>query len=135
MDLALPLAGLILPFFCWAVEVILPYPYIIEELGKAVFVILVWRLPRRSTKIKTTALMAIFFAFSESVFYLFRLSFNGTLQTLFLRLLLTTVLHTTTSMLILLPTLKSKKLILLSFPLAAAIHYLYNNFVPFLNPP
>lgn len=135
MNLALPLVGLIFPFLLWAIETVFPYPYIIEELGKAVFVVLVWQLPRPSTQIKVTVLMAIFFAFSESVFYLFKMSAFGSLPIFFLRLALTTILHTTTSLMILLPTIKSKKLILLSLPLAVATHYLYNYFIPFLNLP
>ena len=133
MEFVLPLGGLILPFFVWIIEIVFPYPYIIEELGKTIFVVIAWQIPRQITQIKVTALMAFFFAFSESIFYLFRLSFNGTLQIFFLRLLLTTLLHTTTSLLILLPTLKNKKFILVSLPLAVGVHYLYNYFVLFLN--
>ena len=134
MTYVLPLVGLILPFLCWTIELILPYPYIIEELGKAVFVFFVWQLPRQSRRIKVTILMGIFFTLSEMVFYLFNFSFTGSMPLFFLRLLLTTTLHITTLLIILLPTIKSKKLILLSFPLAMAVHYLYNNLVPFLNP-
>ncbi len=134
MNLALPLVGLIIPFFCWAIEVLLPYPYIIEELGKAIFIFFAWKFPLKLTKIKLTILMAVFFSFSEGVFYLFRFSFSGSLLFFSLRLLLTTLLHTTTSLVILLPTLKSKKLILISLPLAMIIHYLYNDFASLINP-
>lgn len=129
MTFVLPLVGLIIPFFCWVIEIILPYPYIIEELGKAVFIFFVWKFPLKSTKIKLTILMAVFFSFSESVFYLFKLSFSGDLSTFFLRLLLTTLLHIITSLIILLPTLKNRKLLLPGFLLAVVIHYLYNYLV------
>lgn len=123
----LPLGGLVLPFFSWVVETVLPYPYIVEELGKFALVVLSWNIPGKSAKIKTIGLAGFFFALSENIFYLFNFSVYGSLSAFFLRLFLTSLLHIITSLVILIPTIKNKKLAIISLPLAILIHYLYNS--------
>lgn len=124
-----PLLALIAPFVVWPIELLLPYPHIIEELAKAVLVFTLLDLPERLTKIKLAILIGVLFAFSESVLYLFNIQLVGSIQTYFVRLLVTTPLHVITTLIILLPALKNKKLIIVGVLLASLVHYLFNLYI------
>ncbi|MBU0572704.1 PrsW family intramembrane metalloprotease [Patescibacteria group bacterium] len=124
-----PLLALIAPFIVWPIELILPYPHIIEELAKAVLVFTLLDLPDRLTKIKLTILIGVLFAFSESVLYLFNIQMVGIMRTYFVRLLVTIPLHVITTLIILLPALKNKKLIIVGVLFASLIHYLFNLYI------
>ena len=124
-----PLLALIAPFVVWPIELILPYPHIIEELAKAVLVFTILDLPERLTKIKLAILIGVLFAFSESVLFLFNIQLVGNIQTYFARLLVTIPLHVITTLIILLPALKNKKLIIVGVFLASLIHYLFNLYI------
>ena len=124
-----PLLALIAPFVVWPIELIFPYPHIIEELAKAVIVFILLDLPERLTKIKLAVLIGVLFAFSESVLYLFNIQLVGSIQTYLVRLLVTIPLHVITTLVILLPALKNKKLIIVGVILASAVHYLFNLYI------
>ncbi len=124
-----PLLALIAPFVVWPIELILPYPYIIEELAKAILVFTLLNLPERLTKIKLAILIGILFAFSESVLYLFNIQLVGNIQTYFIRLLVTIPLHVVTTLIILLPALKNKKFIIVGVLFASLIHYFFNLYI------
>lgn len=124
-----PLFALIAPFVVWPIELMLPYPHIIEELAKAVLVFTLLNLPNRLTKIKLAILVGVLFAFSESVLYLFNIQLVGSIQTYFVRLLVTIPLHVITTLIILLPALKNKKLIIVGVIFASLVHYLFNLYI------
>jgi RsiW-degrading membrane proteinase PrsW (M82 family) len=124
-----PLLALIAPFVVWPIELILPYPHIIEELAKAILVFTLLNLPERLTKIKLAILIGVLFAFSESVLYLFNIQLVGSIQTYFVRLLVTIPLHVITTLIILLPALKNKKLIIVGAIFASFVHYLFNYYI------
>jgi RsiW-degrading membrane proteinase PrsW (M82 family) len=124
-----PLFALIAPFVVWPIELILPYPHIIEELAKAVLVFTLLDLPEHFTKIKLAILIGVLFAFSESVLYLFNIQLVGSVQTYFIRLLVTVPLHVITTLIILLPALKNKKLIIVGVVFASLVHYLFNLYI------
>ena len=124
-----PLLALIAPFIVWPIELILPYPHVIEELAKAFLVYTLLDLPDRLTKIKLAILIGILFAFSESVLFLFNIQMVGNIQTYFLRLLVTIPLHVVTTIIILLPALKNKKLIIVGVILASLVHYFFNYYI------
>ncbi len=124
-----PLLALIAPFVVWPIELVLPYPHIIEELAKAILVFALLNLPERLTKIKLAILIGILFAFSESVLYLFNIQLVGNIQTYFIRLLVTIPLHVVTTLIILLPALKNKKLIIVGVIFASLVHYLFNLYI------
>lgn len=132
--LVFPIFGFILPFLSWTIELFLPYPHLVEEALKSILVFISLRIPGRWKKIKLITLTGIFFAFSESVFYLFNIYSVGNLRTLFYRLVFTIPLHTITSLTILLPAMKDKRMIFLGAILAATIHYFYNLFIPAILP-
>jgi len=126
--MVLPLFAVIAPFLVWPIELIFPYPHIVEELAKAVLIFFVAKDDNSSktTKVKSAIFIGLLFAFSEDVLYLFNIALVGSLETFFERLLLTTFLHVVTSLLILFPILKSHKLLPFGIALAMVLHYLFN---------
>ena len=124
-----PLLALIAPFVVWPIELILPYPHVVEELVKAFLVYTLLDLPDRLTKIKLAILIGVLFAFSESVLFLFNIQMVGNIQTYFVRLLVTIPLHVVTTLIILLPALKNKKLIIVGVILASLVHYFFNYYI------
>ncbi len=120
----------ILPFVIWPIEIILPYPYIVEELAKTVLVFFILgREEERSSQIKLTVLAGLFFAFSESVFYLSNILLVGTLSTFLERFLWTIPLHVATVLLILFSGSWKKELLPLGVAGAMTLHYFFNLFV------
>lgn len=121
-----PFLALIGPFFLWPFERLLPYPYIFEEIFKvvAIYYLLSTTLSNHK-KLYLTILFALLFTFSESIFYYINfVGFN--LGLIIPRLILTFVLHTTTSLIILGAGIVNKKLIVGGLFLAVLIHYFYN---------
>ncbi len=120
MDPLVILFSLTGPFLVWPLEILLPYPYIIEELFKS---IVVWFGPKG---ILSYIIGGILFAVTETVFYSYNLFSTGEIRLIFIRLLLTGLLHSATFAIIYISTIKNKKLILLGFFAAVIIHFLYN---------
>lgn len=126
----LVLVGAILPFVLWPVEIILPYPFLVEEIAKAILVFfIILSTPKLKDKINFTILAGLLFSISESVMYLFNIYQVGSVETLFIRLILTIPLHIGTMLLILLFGLKRKALIPIGLIIASIIHYYFNIFV------
>ena len=124
MSYLLPVFASVLPFFCWAVERVLPYPHLVEEVAKAVLVIFV--IGRESKAWYQAILAGIFFAFTETVFYSFNLLPAGNYSVVLIRLTLTTLLHILTYLLITGFYKWDKRLIVVGLLLAILIHYYYN---------
>lgn len=121
----IPLFAVIAPFIVWPIEVLLPYPYIIEEIAMTLLLLPVLS-ENRGKQIKTAILIGLLFTFSEAVLYLFNIYLVGDIKTFFLRLIITAPLHVATPIIILLPTFYKKNLIIVGFILAAVVHYLFN---------
>jgi len=125
MSILVPLFAAITPFILWPIEIILPYPYIVEEISKAILIFFLLKLPNRE-KILGTIMIGFLFSFSETVLYLFNVFSVGSLQTLFLRFIFTTPMHIVTSLIILSSALINKNLIILGVIIAALVHYIFN---------
>lgn len=126
----LPIIALVSPFLVWPIEYLLPYPYLVEESIKLVAVYIILNsaaIPWQ--KVKSALIFGTLFALSETVFYFFNIVPAASFTLLVQRGLLTTVLHSLTTLLILLPGLKSRKFLVLGLLLAILVHYLYNYFV------
>ncbi len=117
MNLLAPLLALAAPFVLWPIELLLPYPYVIEELVKAG---LVWLNP----KFKSALAIGLTFASSETVLYIFNLNPY--------RLIATSALHVTTTLVIYYAVHTNKKLISLGIILAGLIHFFYNRWIGIL---
>lgn len=126
MGILVPLFAAITPFILWPIEYFFPYPHIIEEIAKAILILMLLKLPENKAKIIGAILIGFLFSFTENVLYMFNIFSSGNLQTLILRFVLTMPMHIATSLVILMPALKDKKLIILGVILSSAIHFLFN---------
>lgn len=126
MLILIPLIAAIAPFILWPVELLLPFPYIIEEITKALLLVAILNAQNKAVRIKVTLITAIIFSFSESVFYFFNISLVGNLTILLNRLLLTTLLHSLTMLIILLSGYRKRRFMVVGLVLAMLVHYLFN---------
>ena len=121
------LLGAILPFILWPIELILPYPYLVEELAKAILIYLIIKSTSKlNDKIKITVLAGLLFSVSETVMYLFNIFQIGSGETLLIRLILTIPLHIGTMLIILLFGLKRKEMAYLGLLITIPMHYFFN---------
>lgn len=129
----LPLLALVSPLFLWPAELYLPVPFLLEEIVKA---LLVYPLAiseiKFSDKVKLGVIIGVLFSITESVLYLFNIYQTGSLNTLLTRLLITTLLHVTTVLIILVPTKVSRYWIILGLLMAILVHYLFNGVITLL---
>lgn len=118
-----------LPYLLWPIELVLPFPFIVEEIAKAFLVVYLLDIEKDTRKrIYIAAAIGACFAFTESVFYLFNIALVGNIFTYLIRLLLTIPLHSSTTLIILFSVLMKnrRKDIIYGVILAAIIHFLYN---------
>ena len=118
--------ALVAPFLVFIIELFLPYPYIVEEAIKAILVFQLIDLKNKKNQLTITVFMGILFSLTETVFYFFNFFMLTSLTPLIERLVLTTLLHTFTIVIILLSTWINKKLLPIGVLLAMVIHYIYN---------
>ncbi|MGB9585843.1 MAG: PrsW family glutamic-type intramembrane protease, partial [Anaerolineales bacterium] len=123
------LVALILPLVLIPIEHIAPYPYIIEEIAKAILILAILKTSRYKSQLTITLMATFLFAFSENIFYSTNFITDGILSSFWQRFLLTTSLHILTAVVILLPSQKKLKLIVPATILAMIIHYFYNELV------
>lgn len=120
------------PFLLWPVEYFLPYPHIIEELYKYICLRFVWRAGTNQNKLssKNSFIIVILFGFlftlTESILYLMNLFILNQLYLFPKRLLITGVLHITTTILLYSSIGKSLVCRVTMILFAIVIHYLYN---------
>jgi hypothetical protein len=122
-----PLVALIAPFLVFIIEQPLPYPYIVEELAKAVFAYLILSEDSLGMKkIGFAALIALLFSLSETVLYLFNLYVSNTVTVVFQRLIFTSSMHAVTLVIMVTVGMVNKKYLPLGILLGVIIHYSYN---------
>lgn len=126
MSFLAPLVAAIAPFILWPIELFLPFPYIIEEIAKGILVLFVINLPDKSAQAKIVLASAAIFTVSETVLYSLNIALVGDLSTLLTRLILTTILHSLTMLIILISSFKHKWLMPTGVAAAMLIHYFYN---------
>jgi len=118
------------PLLAWPLEVLLPYPALIEEPLKALIIFI--GIDPRSTatsRMRLAAIVGVLFAFSESVLYLFSFLQFGVFFRFPQRLLYTIPLHVLTSLLIALPSPSWRRIVAFGIPPAMLIHFLYNHYL------
>lgn len=125
--------SLVFPLLLLPVEKVLPYPYILEELSKAILIILILRIPSKNFQIKLAVFSAFLFAFSENFFYLATFIENGNLNLFLQRFILTSILHIITALIILLLSQKNSRLFFPAVFIAMLFHFFYNYAILFLS--
>lgn len=129
LSVILPILALISPLILLPIEKIIPYPHIVEEIIKAIFVLLILLIPGRLFQFKLAVFIGFLFALSENVFYLT----NGLLYEsplIFLeRILAVSFFHILTLSIILFFGQKKRWLIIPALVIAILIHYFYNQII------
>jgi hypothetical protein len=125
--LVLALVG---PLLLFPIELLVPWPYLIEELFKlfAVWLILALERKDRRNYLIVAVLFAALFTLSESMFYLINILGVGKLGHFPLRLIYTIILHLGTTCLLYFGW-KKQPLGVIAFILAVVLHYLYNSWI------
>ena len=128
----LPILALIAPIVLLPIEKILPYPYILEELAKTILVFLILTIAGKLFQIKLAIFIGFLFALSENIFYLSHSTLYASPIFFIERFFLTSALHILTTLIILLPAQKNRRLIFPAALLAILTHYFYNQFIVLL---
>jgi RsiW-degrading membrane proteinase PrsW (M82 family) len=128
-NILLPLMALMAPFLVWPIEYFLPYPYLIEEFIKSIFVFNIIYSVNKQHQLVIAATVGVLFSLSESVLYSFNFFPLNSIVPFLYRIFLTTLLHSGTILIMLLFSSKSKKLFPIGLTVAILIHYLYNQII------
>jgi len=123
--LLVPLAAAIAPFVVWPIEYFLPYPYLIEELAKAILVYFILISDSRNP-LKLGIIAGLLFGFSETVLYYLNILPTGQISILLIRVFTTIPLHIATTLIILIPSRRKLKLMPWGVLLAIILHFLFN---------
>ena len=123
------LYALIAPLILLPVETFLPFPYLIEEIGKYILVTILYN--DTSCNLKNwfwlkIMILGVLFTFSESMLYVFNIIRAGNIWLFPDRLALTGLLHVGTITLMYLGYRKGRIWALATFLMSIAIHYTYN---------
>ncbi len=125
----LPIFALITPFALLPVEMLLPFPFVVEEIAKASLLIPLLSVKRINQQIQLAILVGIFFTLSESVLYLFNIYATGTPMLFIQRLLLTGALHTGTILTMFFVTKIDRRLLPIGVIITMIIHFFYNQYI------
>ena len=120
------LSALISPLILLPIEKLFPYPHIVEELTKALIIILILKLPGKTSPLKLTILAGFLFSLSESLFYLGDAFSSGYSFLFAKKLFLIFFLHLSTLLLFLFSLSNAKKLLIVSLPIAILLHFIFN---------
>lgn len=126
MIILTPLISAIGPLLLWPIELFLPYPFIVEEVFKGIIVYLILQVSGKKLQEKFIIASAVLFSLSESLLYIFNFSLVGNGKIFLLRLLLTTIMHLCTFLIIYFSGRKNLKLLPIGVLAGAVIHFFYN---------
>lgn len=124
-----PISAAFLPFLVWPVEVLLPWPFVIEEVGKAW---LAWQVAAKGAADawwKLGLAIGVLFGGSELLLYVVNAILVGNFRPLWLRLGLTAPMHVVTVLVISWWAKKGFGGLVIGTFLGIAIHFGFNYFV------
>ncbi|MFS8158856.1 MAG: PrsW family glutamic-type intramembrane protease [Candidatus Roizmanbacteria bacterium] len=126
MSFLMPYFAAIIPFILWPLELIFPYPAVLEEAAKAASLFFLYRKVPIYRPLPVGLVFGILFAITESTLYLFNIYMVGDIHTYIIRLLLTIPLHTLTSIIISHTIFKKPWLKIVGILIAIVGHYIFN---------
>lgn len=118
---------LVSPFLLWPLEILLPFPSLIEEFFKAICILLLHKTSKPNYR--QIFIFGLIFSLSETLFYLFNFSALGNASNFLPRIFLTTILHTSTFLIIYFGSRRSSLLFAFSLILSVLIHFFFNRLV------
>lgn len=131
MNIFLPIIALTLPFIALAIQTRLAFSYLSEEILKAGLVYFIDEETETKHKLIISFLIGLFFAVTESFIYSTSILMAGGVGLFFQRLLFTSLLHASTTLVMGVFLFKKKRFFLFGVALAMLIHYFYNTQIPF----
>jgi len=114
------------PLILWPVEILLPYPYVIEEIVKAFFALSLSQNHFSKRSLIYPIISGFLFTISETMLYLLNFLKLGDFSNLPKRLVYTGLLHISTTILMFLGAKKGHFYFLTSFLFSVVIHYAFN---------
>jgi hypothetical protein len=124
-----PISAAFLPFLVWPVEMLLPYPAVIEELAKGYLVWLVVKQGPRAGGWQTALSIGLLFGGSETLLYTVNAILSGSLEALVARVLLTMPMHAATVMVMYWLGQRGKIWFGVGLVLAMVMHWGFNQWV------
>lgn len=122
-----PLFAAILPFLVWPLELVLPYPYLVEEVAKLLVVCcLISTVSNKPQRIYIAIACGVMFSISELVFYLMNIALVGGISTIFGRFLVTAPMHTLTFVILTLGLNNGRYWLSVALLVSICVHYLFN---------
>jgi hypothetical protein len=118
--------SLVMPLLLLPLETLFPFPYIFEEIAKAVLVLLIINQSRTSRQIILLVLSGFFFSLSEGVLFLGHAFSRGNPTLFFPTFFSILVVHSLTLSVIYFPTHIKREFIFLGLIAAILIHYHFN---------
>lgn len=122
--------ALFVPFLLVFVEVVFPFPFIVEELVKLIMImILVRRVGAENLTIVGVAMIGLIFGLSETVFYITDAFLLGSSSAIVIRLFVTVPMHILTVIIMFIIGRKKKIWWVVGYVVAVIIHYTFNQLV------
>ncbi len=127
-------AAFVAPLPILFIEWIIPIPSIIEELFTVLIVLLIYKQEKvlKKSLLKYLVLAGILFSVSEAILYLNNIFLNGNTNLFLIRLVFTTIIHTSNFIFIYLLGKKGVYWLILAFIIAVLIHYIYNKWIVYM---
>lgn len=130
----IPLLSFFGPLPIMVLEWIIPFPSVIEEFFSVLIVVFILKEEKKIKRklINLVILSGILFSISESFLYLTNILALGNMKLFFVRLIFTTLIHTSNIIFIYLLGKRGVYWLIVSVVIAILMHYLYNNFFVYL---
>lgn len=117
--------ALIAPFVVAPLEILFPYPHLVEEFAKAVLILAYMKSRGGKESLIYALMLGFLFALSENVLYMFKIPSSNSIG-IILRFILTTPMHMVTAVIIGVSVLRDKRFVYIGLVLAMIIHYFFN---------
>lgn len=127
----LVLLALLLPFVLLPLEkTILPYPVLVEEIFKALVIVLViLKYFQGASRYLAILLFSLVFSISENIFYLLNFTNEHSLYFYAQRFIWPLLMHLVTVFLLAFTAWRQKWFIIFGLLMSMALHYYYNNYL------
>lgn len=119
------------PFLLLPVEIVFPYPHIVEELFKLMIVVWLLKLDdesERGVNWLWSVVVGLLFGVSETMFFVFDAFAAGSFSSLVGRLMFTVPMHALTTTIMYIIGRRSKGLIVLGLIIGVVVHYVFNRY-------
>lgn len=119
--------ALFIPFLLVFVEVVFPFPFIVEELAKLIMImILVRKVGVQNLTIASIAMIGLIFGLSETVFYVTNAFALGSISFIAIRLVVTVPMHILTTIIMFIIGRRKRAWWIVAYLAGMLVHYVFN---------